>query len=695
VARLASRRAALAGPILLALILGSSVPRARDARAQDQPEAALESGDARAVLDSFDAKVKAGSWPDAFGLARVLCDKHADDLLLVETSDPDSEGGAKKRPPAVLAAAGTALRRRFAALPAPGLEALVALAGEEARRHLEDGLAIPGATAALLDTGDRFFPLDEGGEALLVAGDRLLERGSPVAAFSAWRDLLALHPNVKVRARAARRLVALLPALGSRSSCLEVAGRLDAASFENAAELARAARGVADAAEAPVVDAVVDDGGALAPVSTGAAVVRQEDAFALSKLIPDRLDWRDRMVSSARVSAPILLAGNAATEDALFVHLGRAIVCYRTRSDPLRGDLPGSIAWIGGDARDVTPWLTQLLEAGLVTRYGLAVADQVIYATLAATPVETGVPRSRLVALDRRTGKLVWDAIENELEREPRLSFVGTPIAAGGRVFCACTQAASPQETLVCACDARTGHVVWKRALAASRMLAVRQNAFRVPGRAPTPSLALVSGLLLALSQNGLVAVLEAGDGRFLWARTYKPLLEPGGRGMGFSPDPDGDFARTGNPPLVLGDGLFVLPSDSSFMYVFGLADGVQRVERAREKFRHLLGVVDGRIVLSGSERIAAFRCRRFPDNLEPLWTTRFAVGDTELGRGTIAGKQAYVPTNGGISGIDLATGARFLPVSWANRAKDPGDLLVAGDRIFAVGVRFAHSYGP
>src|SRR5262249_45764057 len=146
---------------------------------------------------------------------------------------------------------GMILRRKLAAISTEGLDAFKKACGDEAAQKLAAARTAPDGAAllaALVDCGDRYFPLDEGAEALPAAGDLPLERGCLGGAAQAWRDILELHPSALARAKAGRRLVAILPMLADAATALDVAAALRHASLESiegGEALATAAREIA------------------------------------------------------------------------------------------------------------------------------------------------------------------------------------------------------------------------------------------------------------------------------------------------------------------------------------------------------------------------------------------------------------------------------------------------------------------
>ncbi|MBI3722557.1 PQQ-binding-like beta-propeller repeat protein, partial [bacterium] len=451
---------------------------------KEEKESRLESGDARTGLQKVQKKIDAGSFQDALAAARELVDKHGDELVRIEDKEEEARKPDADVSVSLHLTARMALRRALATLPPEGRDVLSKQSQEEAQHRLEAGRAA-GDTTPLLDCADRFFPLDEAGESLLLAGDLLLEKGSILSAFVSWRDVLERHPNPAIRVRAAKRLLATLPVIKDPATARDLARAIDAAELEGGEDLAKLAKAYSrENDEAELAECSVDGSGNVGPITTG--VVPGESAFSIPfPDVPKNFDFRDTSKPPTNEWGQVMpqvrriLVGHLATDDYLIIHHGKTIYAYDREGE-------GEVWHLASGRSGLGEYMTKLLTTLALPRYGMVQDGKVLYATIRSPKEESGIPRGLLVAAKLRTGRILWDTDSLDPEEEPvkkkkdkddkgddekkeaKLSFVGAPLLAGDRLYCGATSASAPNETFVIALDARTGRVVWKRALASS-----------------------------------------------------------------------------------------------------------------------------------------------------------------------------------------------------------------------------------
>ena len=765
---------------LASLLVATGLVRADDKKKEkkdkekESQESSIESTEARPVMDRVVKKLKDEAWQDAFAAARELVDKHGDALLLVDETIPRDEktqSEEQRRLVGLHLTAGAVLRRKLATMPAEGRAALKVAFAEDAQQRLGSGKAA-GDVAALVECGDRYFPLVEGAEALLAAGDVELERGCLVASALAWRDVLELHPEPAERAKAAQRLIALLPLLADATTAkdLEASLRREADGdqpFEGAQDLAVAARQLAKRLEdTGPADYSVDASGGLAPIYSAAPFTSTMAASKRIVLKSDDvkgIDWRSDETVQNQFGQQVppmrrLLSGHLATDELLLVHLGKAIFAYWTEDDEDAGTKEGNRAWVVGKDGTMGSYLQHVLSSAALPRYGIAIeTDQdrrdrrrahdpkdtrekepCAYATLEAPPLAdaNGLARGHLVCFDVRTGGQMsfedgtadkdpyWDTLKKEPsdadpprkhkkkkdddkttveEKVPvRLSYTGTPVVGGRRIFCPAANALEPNETYVAAVDARTGELLWKRALAISSPFNAQVQPWEAtfPRLMPTPAISLAGGAVIVLSNNGALVALDPVDGRVLWARVYDRDEDLGGNRQPWRQDPNGIAAainRGYNPPLPLGDMVLTLPTDSKLMSLIRLSDGQQLIRpHPREKYDCILGVRQGRIVLAGTDNVGFYTVtreekRKISFSADTVVT--LAGKDKPKGRGILNGDTVYLPCDKGV--MRIRDNKRRSAMEWDedNAKKEMGDLVVGGSRIFTVGARYAHTY--
>lgn len=631
----------------------------------------LEVAEAKSALAVLDARIKAGAWNDAARAASSACEKHGEDLVA-------GQGG-------VFLPARAVVRARLAAIPEEGRDALERLFGDDVRKKLEAARA-SAEPAALEALGDRFLALDAGAEALVLAGDRWLERGCVAFAVAAWRDVLLLSSSKERRKEAVRRLEGALPLLGSEAACREIAAELEG--MEGMTGAAAAIRAVGAAKLPALEDLSVDGSGSIAPVASVAfGRAPRWTATTHSALGPEH-DWRDQ---ARRLRAlPILTAGSLGLDGVTVVHLGRALAAYDSDK--------GTVAWRHEDRRSVR-FFAGLLRARATSRFGLTHDAGRVFATLQTDSLDTDLPRGRLVAIDARTGKLLWDAIESEWllgepgdqdpDKDQRLSYVGTPLASGGKVFCGAQSALSASETWLTASDADTGRLLWKRRLLLSASPPVRAvrggragRDFPLVMRLAAPVLGVVKGALVVASGNGLLAALDPADGRLLWARPYEST-------EGYASEA-ADFAREGNPILGVRGLALVLAPDARQMIAVRVHDGSIADTAAREFARLLLGIAGGEVLTMHGQVVQAWGVGR-DEKLAATWA--LSVGEDRsaaiqfVGRGLVTTRGVLLPIKEGVVRVDPRLHERGALIPWPGDRRVAGDLVAAGERVVSIGV--------
>lgn len=728
-------------------------PAKKDKKEKDAPETPVLQAEAQGLLDALGPKIDAEQWVDVLAATRELLDKHGQDLVLAET--PDSPSDVKKG--VLHVPAGTALRRRLAAISPEGRTELVRLAADDPETRLASARASL-APSRLVEVADRYFFAETGGWALIEAGDLYAERGSLVAASFAWREVLDHHPLNGLRTVAARRLVGLLPAIGdggtARALRRELRHTLEWDVPARDALVQKCKEVAADLDKLDLVDQCVTSTGAVAPLGSAIWPVKKKHAHSLDE-VSKELDWRAGEPTRVEqggdgqflAGIPRLTFGSAVTDDWILVHLGRQIHLFDTRQDG------GSPVKVG--KKNLGAFLGSLRRAPILARYGLALEDRdegtVCYATirtgpiLAQDPVPLGAlvkfvlpdPRHRDSSVD-----LAWPTEKEPAEEEeggPRrrkkkdqpaapaegqeeqLSFVGTPLPAGDRVFCGAYLAGQPNQTFVAAVDAATGTLLWKRALATtdSFQTAVQQWEAPVSRPLPAPVLSWALGTLVVLSNNGCLAAVEPEDGRIVWARSYERDGNERGSRTPWNHPPEEILEARGygwNPVLPLGDVGVACPQDSPKAILVRLSTGEglsvkPRKTEGQGTYRYLLGNWGGRLVLEGDGWLATYDLTEDDKTgkieLSRAWESRLDSRRTnESGRGYLAGHWALVPVARPATGTDVKLGLLAFDVKsddskdvrteildWEKPANEAGDLVVGDGRFAVVSARYAHLY--
>jgi outer membrane protein assembly factor BamB len=229
------------------------------------------------------------------------------------------------------------------------------------------------------------------------------------------------------------------------------------------------------------------------------------------------------------------------------------------------------------------------------------------------SPFETHAV-SAIVALDvgQREGQLALRLTSNQIEvrakpgpkagvqfeKSPEAtswSFEGPPVASDGKLFASLRQG-SPEDRTVIACfDDGDGSLLWKSEVTAN--LTNLAEHFNLLG---TNLLTLDNGRLFLSTGTGAIVALDAESGRILWVVTYE------------SQEPDSlksfsDPRRAGLTPCLSAHGIvFVAPPDAGLLFALEAATGRLVWSRSfRHQPRHLIGVQNGRLFVSGDSLLA------------------------------------------------------------------------------------------
>ena len=366
-----------------------------------------------------------------------------------------------------------------------------------------------------------------------------------------------------------------------------------------------------------------------------------------------------------------LLAGHAATGRLLLVHRGQSVIAYDTEGPGARGRV-----WATGDTAEVGEYLHELLDVECLPREGIATTASACFATL--DQGGSALPRLRLGAFRIGDGKTLWSKTGDSAG----ISHAGTPLPAGDKVFCGAVSLEAPNETWVVARSVRDGALLWKRALAAS-------SGTR-PLLVPTPTLALVQGELVAISQNGVVASLAPGTGDVLWAIRY--TRSPGFEGDSV-PVHALDHAPAPALPVPCG-GVVLAPQDGSVRLVRAL-DGSPLGRMARGSSEDLVGFAGGRVVFAGDETASFLEIQSIAVGLNVRvlvdgWPFVARSEPGRSGRAALVGDALLLPGEKGLDAVRIPDGATTRLLEW----DEPGDLVVGGSRIFSVGARGARLLG-
>ena len=331
--------------------------------------------------------------------------------------------------------------------------------------------------------------------------------------------------------------------------------------------------------------------------------------------------------------------------------------------------------------RPITPHLP---SAGMAW-YPLCLSEGRLYARM-GPPVmrrsrNEGNSFSEIVGLDvaQREGELVFHVTSDVLDTEAQSpeatswSFEGSPLVSDGRVYVSARKGFPEDETLVACFDASSSRLLWKRKVCAS--LKVASDRFNLIGQ---NLLTLGDGRLFLATGTGAVAALDATTGRILWVITYQST------GID-TPHELSDPRRHGLVPCVYHRGIvYAAPDDSNLVYALDAATG-QPVWRQQypDQILHIVGVVDGRLILSGQSVWAVDA-----GTGAAAWPQRIGFADPAgrgYGRPALTHDFLYWPTRDEVLRIDHRQGNVVDRIRLREDFRQSGGNLVIADGMLLI----------
>ncbi|MGD0542461.1 MAG: PQQ-binding-like beta-propeller repeat protein, partial [Tepidisphaeraceae bacterium] len=333
---------------------------------------------------------------------------------------------------------------------------------------------------------------------------------------------------------------------------------------------------------------------------------------------------------------------------------------------------------------------------------------------------------SRLVCLDRKTGREIWTASPRNLPEAQStlrdLQMGGSPLMVGDNLYIIAHSSRGRFEDCYVLCySLANGQFRWASFIANSSS-EMNVGAFADDSILYSDSvshLAYASGRLFVLTNLGAVASLDAYTGTIAWLDVYprtesspipigfnQPVLRPGSATVPW----------TYNPAVVEDGKVFVLPSDSENLFVYdaGSGDLVRQIELADlQESRDpdvpyspdvpstLLAVKDDLIYLAGARQVWQVPWRSIehdkPADFTPRYWRSADAGDQSpqvRGRAFVTADAVYLPTQLCLRRILLSTGAldslnsSFPKTGWDEGEEGPGNVLVTEDHVIVAGDR-------
>jgi outer membrane protein assembly factor BamB len=583
---------------------------------------------------------EARRWGDLVELYEMAREKYRDKLC------PASAGDVRFLPLLQV------LAGRLAAMPEESLAVHETAA--------QDALGSAADPAARGRTIERFAFTRAAHDALVTRANRDFDEGHVADALRAWTRALEARPAPELVARIARAQAqvgdaAALGALRFRSE-----GRI-----------------VAGGREIPLTDLLEN------LVSAPTPSPRQPRVTPSNEVALGRYDLRlDEGAYARSLAVSVPAAGRVGSEELIVFTNGIRV----TAIDPARGE--------GGSLEDAVRWRYPVDRAvrALPTPYGSPVPSIGAAVSGGRAFVVMFSPRERsrltgrrpdrfdgpttLCAFDLRTGKLLWNTDEIEIDSDGEklelvealkfghgqrnFAFAGPPIVRGDRVLAiAMTTPNAERECYVACLSAADGRPIWSTYVASAQ-----------PTRGATsiPTFTEEGGLVFVQTNFGVAAALDAATGAIEWAVRY----------------PTTNTRYAVSRPVVHGSRVVFLPQDREEPVVLDRLTGRPSPLPALStdvpwwRVSHLLGMAGEWLVVAGQRSFAV----RPADGK----VVEFLECDASRPwRGAIAEARLYMPTPSALQVYDTETWKLLATRPWGS-ADEPGNVLVTDTLLVTLG---------
>ncbi|MHC4160807.1 MAG: outer membrane protein assembly factor BamB family protein, partial [Planctomycetota bacterium] len=416
--------------------------------------------------------------------------------------------------------------------------------------------------------------------------------------------------------------------------------------------------------------------------------------------------WEDRWLSY-NPTHPVIARG------ALLHHDGRQVVAHNLYTHERLWRYPARSDVEREGRTNLQNIFTPVVSDGVVYA---AVEVPVAYRpqTLQNVPIIYYLPARRLVALDLETGAVLWRHDDEWFERhegqEPlkQLTITGAPVVRGDRLYVGACYSEGTFRNFLVAVDRRTGELVYRT------RISYGQQELNLFGRqlqecSPTP-VSEADGILYYSTNLGVFAAVDALLGSPLWATAY-PIVEIPSTYYWFEAPRRWPQFDNG-PPLVTDTLVVTAPPDATEILFLDRQTG--RIRRKlpakiwlpdlKLTVRTVHGTDGERAFVSGEGGIAALWLVEDPEReIAPgdvAWHSTFPNGDESVGRGLVADNGLWVPTHDAIYRLDAGSGKLldvFLRDLNESGEDDQGPVnLVWGDGVLLtasrefIGARFA-----
>src|SRR6185436_18581400 len=331
---------------------------------------------------------------------------------------------------------------------------------------------------------------------------------------------------------------------------------------------------------------------------------------------------------------------------------------------------------------------------------------------------------TRLVCLERSTGKARWIANPNDLPNNPgnarNLSFSGTPMVVGDQVYVIArgSSGAGVEDCHLFCYELLSGKYKWNCYVASSQVAGMNMAQPSLPSNDTLSHAAFASGRVFINTNLGAVAAIDAYSGATAWLTIYprdegnaimrQRGMMGGGWGWGgampATPTSDQSKPWEFNPVIVQDGKVFVLPNDGKHVLIYDAAtdEELKHINREIEfnndavKLTMLLGVVGDRLFAGGPRsgqtyaKIFCLDWRTYTPNanddrkLDVASTKWFEPFDSIRGRPFITKDALFVSSEKALYIINIISGRaiqRFPKdaAEWPEN-EGPGNLVITAD---------------
>jgi outer membrane protein assembly factor BamB len=682
---------------------------------------------------------QAGEWGKSADLYQEVLEKYPDRVIAAAVDDQQKI--------TQYTSVTEAVRERICKWPPEGLDVYRARYEPEAAKLLDEA----GTTdiGKLHQVFSLYFATDSGKTAGIALMDIYFEQGEYAAVMQIGRRLLQWHPNLTVQ----RPMVLYRVALAEKWCGEHVAAQRDLDELQNRFPQATGTIRGEDVVLADSLRVELSQPVKWAEGSLGDSWDTVGGDASRGKLVDSTLKPGARLYSlTLSQEAPSgidprieeQLRKEASVQDQMGVRLGVMpavdhgelffqdnLCLYAVDVDsgaPLSGWLatwPNGVYKIPGGASAMPAG--QQFCVSINDKYVTAVMD--LPDRMAQLTRAPATPDTRLVCLDRHTGRELWTASARSLPENqgalPNLQLGSAPLIVGNNIYVLGHGGKGQpfqqfDDCYVLCFNIDNGQFRWASFIASS---AGSAPAFTPDGQPvftdAISHIAYAGGRLFVVTDLGAAAALDAYTGSILWLNIYRdedatPVVE----------GPFGAIARASatdypinsppwvyNPALVQNGKVFIFPSDSKYIFVYDadtgkeikriwLSDFPDNMDAGRPDT--LLGVNGDVLYLAGPVRAWCLPWKAYDHVANRMPSGGWAsvdAGQPVRGRGFVTGDAVYLPTQSGLLRILLRNGmidprqGLFPKNGWELTQEGPGNVVVTKDHIIIAGDRTVAVY--